>query len=514
MTNLLRHLCYLSVLCLLFFGAMSSETGAQTESPADAPAVQSQPGGPISLLDFKNMEMTDVLKYLSQKSDYNFVPTQAVKSRVTIYLKNVEVLEALDIIARSQNLAYVINGKTIHVMTGKEYEQEFGYAFGKPLVTEIIETQHINPTRALEIIDKMRGPAGIVYVEPFSKTVVIKDEPERIGQMKEIIERIDQPLITKTIKLKYMPVKDIVEKIKDLSTPSIGSVRSDEPSNSMVIMDSAEVIDQVREVVKAFDQRQSEVSIEAKIIQVTLSDENKMGINWQAVIKEFHDMKLEGDLDTAITGGNVGRLSVGTIENDNYAVVIEALESTGDTKILSNPHITTMNNKEAKILVGSSEPYVTATTTTPSSGPAITAENVTFIDVGVKLFATPTIHDDGYITMAIRPEVSSVTRTVTTSNSNEIPVVETSEAETTVIVKDGETIVIGGLIREDRIDSVKQVPVLGDIPYVGAAFRNEDFSHRTTEIVIFLTPRIITGVSEEYGKFQDILSGDTYRNPK
>jgi len=106
---------------------------------------------------------------------------------------------------------------------------------------------------------------------------------------------------------------------------------------------------------------------------------------------------------------------------------------------------------------------------------------------------TPTIHRDDFITMKIRPEVSSVTRTLTTSNNNSIPVVETSEAETMVMIKDGVTVIIGGLIKEEQIDSENKVPLLGDIPFLGHAFRNEDHLTRKTEIVIFLTPRLMSG---------------------
>ena len=169
------------------------------------------------------------------------------------------------------------------------------------------------------------------------------------------------------------------------------------------------------------------------------------------------------------------------------------MDTVGKTNILSNPRITVINNEEAKILVGSSEPYVTSETTTTASGPTTTAESVNFIEVGVKLFVTPTIHGDGYVTMKIKPEVSSRTGSITTSTNNEIPVVETSEAETTVMVKDGVTIVIGGLIKEQDIRTVKKVPLLGDLPFLGFAFRNENKSIEKTEIVIFLTPRIISG---------------------
>ena len=120
-------------------------------------------------------------------------------------------------------------------------------------------------------------------------------------------------------------------------------------------------------------------------------------------------------------------------------------------------------------------------------------ESVNFIDVGVKLYVTPPIHDDDYITMKIKPEVSSVTRFVTTGNNNTIPVVETSQAETTVMVKNGVTIVIGGLIKDEKIDSVNKIPILGDLPILGAAFRNKNQLLRKTELVIFLTPQIISG---------------------
>jgi len=100
---------------------------------------------------------------------------------------------------------------------------------------------------------------------------------------------------------------------------------------------------------------------------------------------------------------------------------------------------------------------------------------------------------DDYITMKIKPEVSSVTRTIKTSNNNTIPVVETSEAETTVTIKDGATIVIGGLIKEEKIDAIKKVPLLGDIPILGVMFRNDDETTKKTELVIFLTPKIVSG---------------------
>lgn len=236
------------------------------------------------------------------------------------------------------------------------------------------------------------------------------------------------------------------------------------------------------EAVSQMDEQPPEVLIEAKIVQIVLSDEHKMGVDWEAIISDFHSLNFKSSLSVLSGAQKSGRLSIGTISADDYAVLLEALDTVGKTNILSNPRITTLNNQEAEILVGSTEPYVTTMTATP----------VNFIEVGVKLFVTPMIHQDNFITMKIKPEVSSVTRNITTANNNTIPVVETSEAETTVSVKNGVTIVIGGLIKDEKIQSIKKIPVLGDLPLVGFAFRNQDKLIRKTELVIFLTPKIIT----------------------
>jgi type II secretory pathway component GspD/PulD (secretin) len=118
---------------------------------------------------------------------------------------------------------------------------------------------------------------------------------------------------------------------------------------------------------------------------------------------------------------------------------------------------------------------------------------VTFIDVGIQLNVTPTINDDGFVTMKIKPVISSVSRSLTTPSKNTIPIVDTSEAESTVMVKDGTSIIIAGLRRDDRTDSDKRVPFLGDIPFVGRLFRNVVNTKKRTELLVLLTPHIIQG---------------------
>ena len=175
-----------------------------------------------------------------------------------------------------------------------------------------------------------------------------------------------------------------------------------------------------------------------------------------------------------------------------FEVLIKFLRTIGDTKVLSNPKLAVVNNEEAKIHVGEREAYVTTTTTTGQATSA-TAESVTFVDVGIQLSVTPTINEDGFVTMKIKPEVSSVARSLITPSGNAIPIIDTSEAETTVMVKDGKTIIIAGLRKDEQNDTNQRVPFLGDIPLIGRLFQNVVTSKKRTELLVLLTPHIIDG---------------------
>jgi MSHA biogenesis protein MshL len=238
--------------------------------------------------------------------------------------------------------------------------------------------------------------------------------------------------------------------------------------------------------------------IEAKIIKVTLSDDFDAGINWQKVIRDVgNEMGLEkyhpvftGNFPT--TASQFGRLQIGNSATDSLSATLTYLQSVGQTKVLSSPRITAINKEPARILIGTREAFVTTTTTTGQTT-STTAENVTFVDVGISLEVTPIINDDGYVTMKIKPEVSNVARTLITPTANEIPIVDTTLAETTIMVKDGTTIIIGGLRKDEKVKTVRKVPVIGSIPILGALFRSTDEDMEKIELVVFITPYIVTG---------------------
>jgi general secretion pathway protein D len=168
------------------------------------------------------------------------------------------------------------------------------------------------------------------------------------------------------------------------------------------------------------------------------------------------------------------------------------LATLGETRLLSNPKIAVVNNQEARIHVGRQEAYITATTTAGQTT-TTTAEDVTFVDVGIQLSVTPTINDDGYITMKIKPEVSSVVDVLITPSGNQIPIIDTSLAETTVMVKDNSTIIIGGLRRDEESSSARRIPFLGDLPFFGSIFRSQTNATERSELLVMITPHIVDG---------------------
>ena len=463
---------------------------AQEMPAANDPQAQTSS---VDLLDLKDIDILDVLKLISKKTGFNIAASKEVKGRVTVYLKDMDIEEALHIIMEANGWAYVRERDIFKVMTNQEFENRYGFKFGQRLETRIHHLAYVNPSDVASVLNQVKGNSAKIVVDDKSQTMILVDEPHKLDQLEMIIKKIDVPIETKVFKLSYADSEAVSNRISEILTSGLGTLKFDKRLNTIIVSDTARKMQEIERLVQTFDKKDREVLIEAKIVQIVLNREHAMGVDWEAIVSNYHSLNLMGDFDVLSTASKKGKVAIGTIAGDEYAVLIEALDTIGDTEILSNPRITAVNNHEAKILVGSTEPYVTSTVTTPSAGPTTTAEAVNFIEVGVKLFVTPTIHDDDFITMKIKPEVSSVIRTIATGTNNEIPVIETSEAETTVMVKDQVTIVIGGLIKEENIKTVKKVPLLGSIPLLKYAFQNESSQVSKTEIVIFLTPRIISG---------------------
>lgn len=479
-------------------------------------------------LDLRSVEATDALKYLATKGGLNIAISKNVSGRVNLFLTDVPIRDVFDLILRSNELAYDLQGDVYNVMTEAEYRALYGKRFADLRRVETFRLQYAIPEQAFNLLDTLKSEIGRLLIDEDSGTVLMMDTPESLRTMEEALATLEEGGTVRVFDLQYAKAKDVEEQLKDyLELKKLGTIKADERSNQVVVKTLPQRMAEVATMIGALDQKTREVLIDSKIVKVNLTENLNTGIDWDKVFSnlKFHGIDNVGDFRTATTGTapsevvavtkiripninvpgvhqtrdagtsqalKLGSLAFGTVARDGYEL-FRFLETLGQTKVISNPRILVTENQEARIHVGTREAYITTTTTTGQTT-TTTAEEVEFIDVGIQLLVTPTnINTDGYVTMKIKPEVSSVIRTLTTPSNNQIPIVDTSTAETNVMVLDGTTIIIGGLRKDEKKYSNDQVPVLGRIPILGEIFKQRDQDGEKAELVVFITPHILAG---------------------
>ena len=241
----------------------------------------------------------------------------------------------------------------------------------------------------------------------------------------------------------------------------------------------------------------------------SLGDDFRMGVNWDHL---FHGIDPRFSLASSSQPGSLSGVAEAVspaatltyrtiLGNSDLNVVLEALKQVGETKILSNPHVAVLDGEEATIKVVTDQPYAEASLESGTTN--VVGETVVFLEVGVTLSVTPRINAEGMIHTTVRPEVSSVVGNYQAFRT--VPIVRRSYAETTVLVKDRETIIIAGMIENSKQNTQTRVPFLGRIPLLGALFRTTANQVASSELIAFLTPRIVSGeeshpLSERQGK--------------
>ncbi len=454
-------------------------------------------------LDLKGIDITELFRILSLKMGISIVPSKSVVGRVNIYLNNVSFDDALDIVLVSQDLAAVRKGTILNIMTAGEYEKTYGKKYNEKREYVSLKLTYAKPSAVFNVLAQIKSDIGKIIVDESSGTILLIDIPEKIALEKKTIAELDQPLETAIIDLKYSKSAEMKSHIATAITTGPGELLVDERSGKMAISDLPDKISKIRRIVTAFDAPPLQVFIDAEIVQLSLDKKFQSGINWDKVFSQEQWIKWAKLTGLHLTGtyalstltastATAQTVSIGQLAPNDYTALIKFLQTYGDTKILAQPRIAVINNQEARILVGTREAYIVGTQS-QSQLTTITADNVQFIDVGIKLSVVPTINTEGFITMKIKPEISSVTSTLTTASGTNVPIVATSEAETVVKVKDGTMIMIAGLFKETKSDNTNGLPFLSKIPFIGLAFSNKVAQTKREELIVFLTPHIITG---------------------
>ncbi len=500
---------YLSlVVCLSCF--CLGQKGIAQNQPIDTEAINAQEERVADritrkiTLDVRDMNIIDVIKFLAIRGDFNVITSKSVEGRVTLYLKSVSIQDALDIILISNNLAYEIKNEIVYVMSQTEFQSAHGRRFNDRSVVKTVRLTYAKPGYVLSTLESIKSSLGKIVIDEDTGTVVMIDTPEAIDRMLEAINEIEQPVETYVYNLQYAKALEIVEKLADrLQENAVGTITASQRSNQVIVRALPARRDEIMAVIKSLDEPTKEVLIEAQILQILFNPQFDFGIDWTMDFQDSSDPHLRKlsfqnillDESNLTSSSNLlskyARLAIGSISADSFALSLRALKKVSDTKVLSNPRILVANNEEAKIHVGDTVPYIISTTSGTGDN-AITSEDVRFVDVGLKLNVSATINDEGFVSMKLLPEISSVVGTID-SKGGGIPQVNKTMVETSVIVKDGTTIIMGGLKKEEKKQVRQGVPFLMDMPWIGNIFKSTSDQVTMTEIVILITPHIVTG---------------------
>lgn len=282
----------------------------------------------------------------------------------------------------------------------------------------------------------------------------------------------------------------------------------DENPDSLLIGASQRYVDQYMDMIYQLDRPQPQVMIQALIAEVTLNDTTDLGMEFAVQDLHFSDNAvlgpngiLEGkDYDIVIgtdlgTGNIGGGLSL-AFTGEDFSLIWRTLQTTSQIEVLSRPTIMVRNGESADIIIGDRVPIVTGSQINPQGS---LSSSIDYNDIGIQLHVEPTINPDGYVSMLVQPEISSQTaNSIQLTEGLSAPIFAERSASTYVTIKDGETVVIGGLITDRREESVAKVPILGDLPWIGYLFKTTRVSTIKTELLIILTVDVIWTEEDAY----------------
>ncbi|NHC03742.1 type IV pilus secretin PilQ [Acinetobacter sp. 187] len=440
-------------------------------------------GNKISL-DFQDIEVRRVLQLLADFTGINMVASDTVQGNITLRLKDVPWDQALDIILKTKNLDKRRNGSVIWIAP----------------VTELIKAE--------------------------------EDEAKAIAQSVKLA-----PLQTEYLQLNYAKVEDIEKLItqgknnnsngnsngsggsSDPLGDSVGSLLSprgtvsiDPRTNTLIINDTAQKIDQIRKMVDLLDVSVKQVMIEARIVRATTDFTREMGVKWGLVSQGINknndflvggsqqtlwDLKTPDDdgkititrpdnlnVDLGTTATAAGKIAFGLISMSDFMLDLElsALQADGHGEVISTPKVLTADKQQAKVASGQQIPYQT----TETAGGTATA-TTSFKDALLSLDVTPSITPDGKVQMKLNIASDSPAGY---AQNGEI-ILNKNEINTNVLVDNGETVVLGGIFEQETQSTQTKVPFLGDIPYLGHLFRRDAKTNNKRELLIFVTPRIV-----------------------
>jgi type IV pilus assembly protein PilQ len=432
-------------------------------------------------LNFQDIETRAVLQLLAETSGKNIVVSDTVQGNVTLRLRNVPWDQALDIVMTTKGLDMRQNGNVIMVAPAEEIaaretadlEAKLAIAELEPVYSEFLQVNYAKAADLSSLISgagggSMLSERGSIAVDDRTNTLLIQDTAERLQDIRRMVRTLDIPIKQVLIESRIVVVNDDFSRDIGMRLGLTGF--QDNSDNLIVTSGSGSGTDTM--INSALDNLADPANGTVYPIEIPTLN-NRYNVNVPIA-------------DAA------GRFAL-AILGDDYLVDLEltALEAEGRGEIVSTPRVITANQKEASIKQGVEIPYQQSA----SSG----ATTIQFKEAVLELTVTPQITPDNNIIMDLTVSKDNVGEIISTGGlGGTVPSIDTRSVETQVLVKNGQTVVLGGIYETERRETISKVPVLGDIPFVGAAFRSKQRTNNKAELLIFVTPRILEEGSTIY----------------
>jgi type II secretory pathway component GspD/PulD (secretin) len=400
----------------------------------------------------KDMPIRDALRFLGAKYQKNIIPSANINGKINITsLYNVSFEQALNAIL-GPDYHYEIDGSFIRVYTTEEYAK---YSEDSTRLTSRVYTlYYTNATDVQTLITPLLSTVGKI-------AAVGSDSSSSGGSLSSGSSSSSSS--------------------GSSSSGSSGGGNTVAMRDTVVVYDFPDRLDKIGKIIKEVDVRPQQIMIEVTILTATLKETTNFGINWEKVAG-LTNSSFNFTADLSNTAATAFTADIG---NDKLTAAITAQEDIVDTTVLANPKIMALNKQSGYINIGKETGYTKSTTQNDTG----TTADVEMLPSGTILRFRPFICDNGYVRMEINPEES--TASTTTVGSTVIPSKTITTLQTNIMVKDGKTIIIGGLFKEDLTDTDKQVPIVGDMPIIGGLFKSTSDVSTRTELVVLITPHII-----------------------
>ena len=394
----------------------------------------------------------------------------------------------------------------------------------------VINLQHAWVMDAAEMLNNamLRGQAkgsggSQVIADARTNRLILLGPPAARAKLVAMAQLMDAPTArsanTRVIRLRHNDAKSLAETLGKISeglkppgSDAAGSkpqdilIRADESLNALVLYAEPEIVTTLEEIVRQLDVPRAQVMVEAAIVEISGDISQAVGVQWAVDTRDGGTGAIGGSnfnnagisIGTALTAIKDKKLpsplpdgAIVGLGGSDFGVLITALSANSNINLLSTPSLLTLDNQKAEILVGQNVPFQTGSYTTDAAGAGNPFTTIERQDVGVKLKVTPHINDGASLRLEIDQEISSIAPNATTASGASDLITNKRSIKSTVQADDGQIIVLGGLIQDDVTQSESKVPLLGDIPWLGALFRSSKDVHTKRNLMVFLRPTIV-----------------------